>query len=409
MFAAANSLRGILRDLRGQKLRTFLTVCGIVWGTVAVSLLLAFGQGFHRQLVKDSRGLGTDIVIAWPSRTSISYQGLGKGRVILLTERDVELLRNRALTVGLISAEFADNLKLQLGRRTLAVDISGVEPSFCEMRNVIPAAGGRFINPIDEDQRRRVAFLGNDLAEELFGAADPVGQYVRINGSPFLIVGAMQPKNQNSNYSGNDKGKLFMPASTLRALTGQKYINNFIFTASRVSLTDAAVKEVRGILAARHHFHPDDEQALQVWDTTAMAQFLDTFMLAFQLFLGIVGSLTLVVGGIGVSNIMNVVVEERTREIGIKMALGARPRGILGQFLVETLLITTVGGAIGLLISAVICALFPASLVDYVGDPQLSPLVSGITAGLLGIIGLLAGYFPARTASNLDPVMAMKM
>jgi putative ABC transport system permease protein len=132
-------------------------------------------------------------------------------------------------------------------------------------------------------------------------------------------------------------------------------------------------------------------------------------MIAFQLFLGIVGSLTLVVGGIGVSNIMNVVVEERTREIGIKMALGAKPRGILGQFLVETLLITIVGGALGLAISAGICAAFPTSLVDFVGAPQLSPLVSGTTAGLLGIIGLVAGYFPARTAANLDPVIAMKM
>jgi putative ABC transport system permease protein len=409
MFFAASSLGRILRDLRGQKLRTFLTVCGIVWGTVAVSLLLAFGQGFHKQLIKDARGLGTNIVIAWPSRTSISHEGLGKGRVILLTERDVELLRKRATTVGMISAEFADNLKLQLGRRTLAVDIAGVEPSFGEMRNVIPAAGGRFINPLDEANRRRVAFIGNDLVEELFGAVDPVGQYVRINTTPFLIVGAMKPKNQNSNYSGNDKGKLFMPASTLRALTGQKYLGNIIFTASDVTLTDAAIKEVRGILAAKHHFHPDDEQALQVWDTTGMAQFLDTFMLAFQLFLGIVGSLTLVVGGIGVSNIMNVVVEERTREIGIKMALGAKPRGILGQFLVETLLITIVGGAVGLAISAGICAAVPTSLVDYIGSPQLSPLVSGITAGLLGMIGLAAGYFPARTASNLDPVIAMKM
>jgi putative ABC transport system permease protein len=409
MFAAANSLRQILRDLRGQKLRTFLTVCGIVWGTVAVSLLLAFGQGFHRQLIKDARGLGTDIVIAWPSRTSISYEGLGKGRQILLTERDVELLRKRATTLGLISAEFYDNLKLQLERRTLAVDVAGVEPPFGEMRNVIAAAGGRFLNPIDEDLKRRVAFLGNDLSEDLFGSADPVGQIVRINASPFLIVGVMQKKNQNSNYSGSDAGKLFMPASTLRALTGQKYVNNFIFTASDVMLTGAAIREVRGILASKHRFHPDDEQAMQVWDTTGAARFLDTFMLAFQLFLGIVGSLTLVVGGIGVSNIMNVVVEERTREIGIKMALGAKPRGILGQFLAETLLITTVGGTVGLAISAGICAAFPAGLVDFVGTPQISPLVSGVTAGLLGIIGLVAGYFPARTAANLDPVIAMKM
>ena len=409
MLAAANSFRQILRDLRGQKLRTFLTVCGIVWGTVAVSLLLAFGQGFHRQLIKDSRGLGTDIVIAWPSRTSISYEGLGKGRQILLTERDIELLRKKATTLDMISAEFYDNLKLQLGRRILAVDVAGVEPPFGEMRNVIAAAGGRFLNPIDEDLKRRVAFLGNDLSEELFGSADPVGQYVRLNSSPFLIIGVMQPKTQNSNYSGNDKGKLFIPASTLRALTGQKYINNFIFTASDVTMTDAAIRDVRGILASKHRFHPDDEQALQIWDTTGAARFLDTFMLAFQLFLGIVGSLTLVVGGIGVSNIMNVVVEERTREIGIKMALGARGRAVLAQFMLETMVLTAIGGGIGLAISFGICAAFPTDFEEFVGIPTLSPSLTILTACVLGLVGLVAGYFPARAASRLDPVVAMKL
>jgi putative ABC transport system permease protein len=410
MRTAANSIRQILRDLRSQRLRTFLTVFGIVWGTTAVSLLLAFGQGFHRQAIKNARGLGTDIVIAWPSRTSISYEGLGKGRGIVLTERDIELLRKRASALGAISAEYSDNLRLQHGRRTLMVDVSGIEPSFGEMRNVIPAAGGRFINPIDEGKKRRVAFIGDDLAEDLFGGSDPVGQLVRLQGSPFQIVGVMQPKIQNSNYRGNDKNKIFIPASTFRALTGQEYLDNFIFTASHVTLTDPVIEEVRAILAGKHQFDPQDEQALQVWDTTAMAQFLDTFMLAFQLFLGAVGSLTLVVGGIGVSNIMNVVVEERTREIGIKMALGARPRSILRQFLVETLLITAVGGAVGLAITAAVCQVFPAvGLEDFVGVPRISPLVSGLTAGLLGLIGLVAGFFPARTAANLHPVVAMKM
>ena len=147
-----------------------------------------------------------------------------------------------------------------------------------------------------------------------------------------------------------------------------------------------------------------------LWDVTEMAQFLDTFMLAFKLFLGIVGSLTLVVGGIGVSNIMNVVVEERTREIGIKMALGARPGGVLGQLLVETLVITGAGGGIGLLITEGLCKAFPAiGLTEYVGDPSLTPLLAIGTVTLLGGIGLLAGYFPARTAARLDPVIAMKM
>ncbi len=196
MFPTPNSLRQILRDLRSQKLRTFLTVCGIVWGTVAISLLLAFGQGFHKQLIKTSRGLGNNIVIAFPSRTSLIFEGLGKGRRIVLYERDIELLKARATSVGMISGESYDSLKLQYGRQTLAVDVSGVEPIFGQMRNIIPAAGGRFINPIDEKQKRRVAFLGDELAEDLFGNDDPVGLSVHISGSPFLIIGVMEQKNQ---------------------------------------------------------------------------------------------------------------------------------------------------------------------------------------------------------------------
>jgi putative ABC transport system permease protein len=410
MFPTPNSLRQILRDLRSQKLRTFLTVCGIVWGTVAISLLLAFGQGFHKQLIKTSRGLGNNIVIAFPSRTSLIFEGLGKGRRIVLYERDIELLKARATSVGMISGESYDSLKLQHGRQTLAVDVSGVEPVFGQMRNIIPAAGGRFINPIDEKQKRRVAFLGNELAEDLFGAEDPVGLSVHISGSPFLIIGVMQKKNQDSNYSGNDAGKLYIPASTFHTLTGQRFIDIFIFAASDLALTEYAKEEVQTILASAHRFDPDDTEAISMWDTTEMGQFLDTFMLAFQLFLGVVGSLTLVVGGIGVSNIMNVVVEERTREIGIKMALGGRPAGILGQFLGETIFITGTGGLLGLAIAAAACAGFPAlGLTDFVGDPDLSPIVAGGTALLLGVISLVAGYFPARTAANLDPVVAMKM
>jgi putative ABC transport system permease protein len=196
----------------------------------------------------------------------------------------------------------------------------------------------------------------------------------------------------------------------MRALTGQKYMNNFVFTAKDVTRTEQATKEVLAVVAGKHRFDPEDKEALAVWDTSDMAKFLDTFMMAFRLFLGIVGSLTLVVGGIGVSNIMNVAVEERTREIGIKMALGARPEGILGQFLVETMIITAVGGALGLAITTGLCSLFPAFRVtEYVGDPSLTPALALGTVALLGSIGLIAGYFPARTAAGLDPVVAMKM
>jgi putative ABC transport system permease protein len=149
--------------------------------------------------------------------------------------------------------------------------------------------------------------------------------------------------------------------------------------------------------------------ALSIWDTTEQFQFFDTFMLAFNAFLGIIGVLTLIVGGIGVSNIMNVIVEERTREIGIKMALGAKQHWILRQFLLETLLVTFMGGLIGFGISYTICRFFPEAPVEYIGRPELSPLVVALTATALGVVGLFAGYFPAREASRLDPVVAMKL
>jgi len=402
--------RQLLRDLRSQKTRTFMTTFGIVWGTAAVSMLLAFGQGFHRQVYKSSAGLGENICIAWPSRTSLPWQGLGKGRQISLDEDDMELIRLKADNLEAISSEYESSFKLIYGKTQMAVDVHGVTPVFAAMRTVVPKEGGRWINDPDWENRRRVAFLGDALAETVFGTTDPVGKTIRLNGSPFLVIGVMVKKPQDSSYSGRDKDNVFIPGTTLRALTGQKYVDEFIFKAKESSQTDALKAQVLEIAAAKHRFDPKDKEAIGIWDTTEMFQFLNTFMLGFRAFLGIVGSLTLVVGGIGVSNIMNVVVEERTREIGIKMALGARPGSILLQFMLETLLITGVGGAIGIGITLGLCAAFPAlGFTDYVGDPQVSPLVAFITIGLLGSIGLLAGYFPARDAARLDPVVAMKL
>lgn len=405
-----NAIRQLLRDTQSQKLRTLLTLFGIIWGTAAVSLLLAFGDGLQKNLAREAAGIGNNVVIGWPSRTSKPFEGLGKGRSIRLDNEDIEIIRQRANGLGAISGEYMKGMKLQRGSKVLSVGVSGVEPEFSDIRNLIPDAGGRFINPLDEEMRRRVIFIGDELAKQVFAETQPVGQTVMLDGSPFLIVGVLQKKDQNSSYTGRDNGRIFIPAATFRAMTGQKYINNMVFMAADVSNTDALKKDVLEIVAGQHRFDPADTDALGLWDTTESAKFMQTFMLAFRIFLGVIGCLTMVVGGIGVSNIMNVVVEERTREIGIKMALGAKPRSILGQFVLETLIMTVVGGIIGILITQGICSVFPAfNLTEYVGTPHISADAAAITAGMLGLIGFISGYFPARTAASLDPVVAMKM
>ena len=406
-----DALRQLARDLRSQKLRTFLTVFGIVWGTVAVTLLLAFGTGLKRQMIKTTAGLGDRICIAWPGLTSVPWQGLGKGRRIRITEDDIQVVRARVDGLKAISSEYSDPFKLNYQTKTYPVDTAGVGPEFETMRNLIPEAGGRFINPIDMDQQRRVLFMGNKVAETVFGkGTDPVGRTVLLAGSPFTVIGVLRKKQQDSSYNSRDADQTFIPGSTFRALTGKKYVSNFVFQPATALESKAVSARVLEALGSRLKFDPKDKEALSVWDTTEQFKFFEVFMLAFSLFLGVMGCLTLVVGGIGVSNIMNVVVEERTKEIGIKMALGARQRAILGQFLAETLILTSVGGAIGFAITFALCAAFPSfGLTEYVGDPEVSPGVAAITVGVLGLIGLVAGYFPAREASRLDPVVAMKL
>ena len=398
--------------MRAQKLRLFLTVFGLVWGTAAVTLMLAFGEGLHRQVMVAQKGLGDAIVIAWPSRTSKPWQGLPRGRRIQLLDEDVEMMRREVEEIGRISEEYEhDGARMSWGKKSLSVSVSGTNVEFGTMRSMNPQEGGRFLNQTDLDERRRVVFIGDQLAKDLFGeSVFPVGEQVRIDGSPFTVVGVMVQKEQDSSYSGRDKDKAVIPASTFKAIYGTKYVENIIFQAKNVQQVPAAKKKVIAVAAQKYRFDPSDEEAIQMWDTTEGLKFLDTFFLTFRGFLGVVGALTLVVGGIGVSNIMNVVVEERTKEIGIKMALGAKRRYVVGQFLFETLLITISGGLAGFAISWTICAVFPNfGLEEFVGTPRISFQVAAITTAILGSIGLLAGYFPARSASGLKPVEALRM
>ncbi|HYK02052.1 MAG TPA: ABC transporter permease [Thermoanaerobaculia bacterium] len=409
MATLKDVFRQLLRDVRTEKLRTFLTVFGIVWGTVAISLMLAFGTGLHKRLVQNTAGLGDRIVIAWPGLTSIPYEGLGKGRRLRVSEEDIAAIRSEVVGLKAISGEYMTSMRLDYGTKTMSIDVSGVASEFGAMRNLIPSEGGRFINPIDDHDQRRTIFLGDKLKENIFGPGDAIGKVVLVNQSPFQVVGVLVNKSQDSSYSGRDNEKAFIPSSTFRALTGDKYVDNMVFQAADSKNTKKLIENVSAAFGNRLRFDRNDKEAMSMWDTTEQFQFFDVFMLSFNAFLGVIGVLTLIVGGIGVSNIMNVVIEERTREIGIKMALGAKSRLILTQFLLETMMVTAFGGAVGFMLALGICAVFPASLYEYVGKPEVSPVVALFTAIALGLVGLVAGYFPARDASRLDPVVAMKL
>jgi len=370
---------------------------------------VAFGEGLQKRIEKNQHGLGENIVICWPSRTSIPYQGLGKGRRVRVNEEDIETLR-REIPEAVFSGEYErDKSAFRRERVRLTPQMSATSPIFAVMRNIIPAAGGRYVNDLDINRRRRVVFLGDKLKKDLFGEGDAVGRTIMIDSVPFLVIGVMEHKEQDSSYSGRDVDKAFLPEATYKGLFTERYVSNFIFQAKDAAMVPEVTRKVYAVLGRRHQFDPKDKEAIGMWDTTEGEKFFRVFFGVFRAFLAIIGSFTLIVGGIGVSNIMYVVVEERTREIGVKLAVGAKPRFILGQFLTETMTLTAVGGVLGFLITLGVIAVFPSQLDEYVGTPEASAVVILTTAALLGVIGLAAGYFPARRASQLDPVVALKL
>jgi len=309
---AAGLVREFVADIRAQRLRTALTVLGIAWGTIAVVVLLAFGVGLERQTKKRFHGLGDRIVILFGGRTTVSFQGFPEGRYIRLREDDGQLLLREIPDIVQLSPEYSNRrTPVRHGTHTSNPNITGVLPVYGEMRNIISAAGGRFLNDLDVAERRRVAMLGDGLAALLFEGADPVGQQVFIGETPFTVIGVMEPKTQNSSYNSRDTDRIFIPTTTYRAVFGDPYVNNFVYRTRDVTATKAVERRVYQTLGRRHSFDPDDKDALGVWDTIEFELRFSYMFLAFNIFFAIIGSFTLTVGGIGVANIMYIVVRER--------------------------------------------------------------------------------------------------
>jgi len=399
-------LREFVVDLRAQKLRTAMTIFGIVWGTVAIIVLLAFGMGFKRQLSANMHGIGEHIAIMFPGQTTKPWQGFGIGRPIRLIESDAWLLQEKIPAMLAVSPEYMDyGTVARVGENIISTATTGVYPNYGNMRNIIPEPGGRFIDLLDIADRRRVVLLGDEVKRLLFDERNAIGQMVMIGEVPFTVIGVMQKKTQPSSYNRRDQDRVFIPATTFSSIFGYTYINNIIFKPKDPRMSEEVVTQVRQVLGRKYRFDPEDKDAIWIWDTARFDQFVFYFFLGFNIFMGLIGSFTLAVGGIGVANIMYIVVQERTREIGIRRAVGARRSSILLQFFAETFLVIGMGSVIGFLIAlGIIQALQYIPIKDFVGTPELSVMVAVVTMVVLSLIGLAAGFFPARRAANLNVV-----
>ena len=278
------------------------------------------------------------------------------------------------------------------------------------MRNIWPQLGGRWLNDMDLKHQRRVVFLGNRLKDFLFGEnVNALGKYVYVGDVPFLVIGVLKKKTQASSYSSRDRDRAFIPASTHAAIFGHRYISDIVYKVKDPRLAKAVQNRIFEVFGKKYKFDPKDEETLWIWDTTEMDKFIYYFSLGFNIFLGLIGTITLIVGGIGLANIMYVIVQERTREIGIKRAIGAKKRNIMGQFIFEAFLIIGIGAVIGFMMSLVLIKLISLlPIEEYVGHPALSFPVALISISILAIIGFLAGYFPSRKAARLEVVECLR-
>ncbi len=311
-------------DLRAQKLRAFLTMFGIVWGTVTIIVLIAFGVGFKKQMSINMHGIGESIAIMFPGKTTKPWEGFGTGRPMSFVEEDTKLLASQIPGIKAISPEFGRRTPTRVGQNILTPLISGIYPIYADMRNIIPEPDGRFIDNIDLQHRKRVAVIGNKVKEFLFGESNALGNVIHVGEVPFTVIGVMQKKTQSSSYNSRDQDRVFIPATTHASIYGSIYLNNIIYQVYDPRQGEEVVEQVRTVLAKRYKFDPTDKDAVWIWDTTMFDKFIFYFFLGFNIFMGAIGSFTLGVAGIGVANIMFIVVQEKIKEIGVKRAVGAK-------------------------------------------------------------------------------------
>ena len=414
-MALRDLIDDVLRTLWAHKLRTFLTMFGIAWGIVSIVLMVAAGEGLRKGQEEQARTLGKDIMIVFHGRTSLQAGGTRAGRLVHWEVADVDAVQTESPDCEYAIPELEqDTVRTHSDFNNAAFLVTGSYPQFGEIRS-LGVGLGRFYNWDDLHNARRVAFLGSDAAKQLFPGRDAVNQTIYLNDIPFTVIGVMEKKKQDSSYDGWDVNKIFVPFTTMRRDFPDKppgtstTFDQLLVTPRSVQQHEACKREVRVALGRLHRFDPNDKEACPIWDTVQEAQAFKQMTDGMKYFLGAVGMVTLLLGGLGVMNVMMVAVRERTREIGVRKALGAPSRTILKQFFFEALFIAFVSGGVGLAIAYGFCALVNLLPMPDFFAGLLATWKSGLLAtGLLGTVAVLSALYPARKAASVDPIEALR-
>ncbi len=418
-------------NLRANRLRSVLTMFGILWGVIAVVVLSATGEGFQRGNQAVLEELGKNIAIVWGGRTTKQAGGARAGRQIYLTLDDARAIAADSPLAAVVSPEIQrGGLQVKSRYNAAALSVHGIEPQYQDIRT-IDIERGRVFGWPDEQQVRRVAIIGADAWQQLFGAREGLGEQVQINGFPYTVVGKIRKKEQDSNYSGPDNDKVFVPFAAMardfpRPGVPPGTLSQIIVApraevvagleavltarTGRISDIDWPLeRDVRRVLAGRHAFEPDDRDALSVWDTSLESLMFGRMIDTMRQFFSIVGVITLALGGIGVMNIMFVAVRERTREIGVRKALGATTATIQRQFFMEGFFLTMLSGGLGFAVAIALCAAVNTLPMPQRFQGLIMTWQSGLVAlAVLVLIGVVTSTYPARRAANLPPVEALR-